>query len=200
MQKSSNESRSNDQELPVANADTSKIVTPELDTDVESADSAPETKPDQSLDRLLAESKKYKQRAQDAEKRLKQLADLQKSEQGKYKELFEERESEVKNLRLKIQEFAVRNTVIPKATESGCVDIEALFRLGDMETLEIDEDGDVHNVDGFLENAKKRYPYLFSQTPKATINPKIPASGPSPKTDLKSMSRAERLKALAAKW
>jgi hypothetical protein len=172
-------------------------------TESESEDSVietTETKTDSSLDRLLAESKKYKQRAQDAEKQLKRLADLQKSEQGKYKELFEEREKEVSSLKLKIQEFAVRNTVIPKATEMGCVDIEALFRLGDMGSLEIDEDGDVHNVDGFIESAKKRYPYLFNSTPKATINPKIPASGPSPKADLKSMSRAERLKALADKW
>jgi hypothetical protein len=125
--------------------------------------------------RLLEESKKWKERAVKAEKELEAKSKAEQAEKGQYKDLYEKEQEKFSNLRKSFLKEKINSSVSVVATKHGCVDTDALLRLGNLEHLQFDEDtGMVHGVDTFVEETKKARPFLFNQAKPPTINPTAP--------------------------
>ena len=130
--------------------------------------------------RLLEESRKYKERAQKAEKAIEERERKTAEEQGRYKELFEKAEAKLQNYqKLSLQE-KIKNAVGAAGQKHGCVDSEALIKLGNHGLIQYDEETlEIHGAEIFVEEAKKAYPYLFKQSSQSVINPVAPGGAPA---------------------
>jgi hypothetical protein len=154
---------------------------------------------DSQLERLLFESKKNKERAQKAEaahrdskKKLDSLQATQLQEQGKYKELYEAEKHRYEGLQKSVLERELENSVKLHAKDAGCVDVGVLYKVGSKELLQFDEDtGQVHGAELFVEDAKQKFPYLFSKGKPPVINPAAPQGVAAQK---EAPSLAEQLK------
>ena len=150
-----------------------------------------QTENESSPDRLLTESKKWKARAINAEKAIKEQQKRAQEEQGKYRELYEQRDKQFKELNVKIIKEKIHSSVKSVAAKAGCVDPDAVLALGDMSLLQIDEDnGDVFGAETFVEHVKKTKPYLFQALKVPTIN----AASPSGTVQAKKITAADILK------
>lgn len=143
----------------------------------------PEESPNE---RLLKESKKWKEKFQGAAKELEALrlekeerARQEQEEQGRYRELYEKTRSDLEKERGAVREERRNSQIRVKAQEMGCKDVDAALRLGDMQLLQYDDDSRAyHGVDAFLEQLKESRPYLFEIRSTPTINPKVPGGKP----------------------
>jgi len=145
----------------------------------------------ESRERLLAESKKWKARAINAEKANKEQQKRISEEQGKYKELYETEHKARKELSVKVIKEKINASVKSVAAKVGCIDPDAVLALGDMSLLQIDEDnGDVFGAEHFVEQVKKTKPYLFQALKVPTIN----AASPSGTVQAKKVTAADILK------
>ncbi len=134
------------------------------------------------IDQLVYESRKFKERAQKAEaaqrdskKKLDSLQATQLQEQGKYKELYESEKNRREGLQKSVLERELENSVKLQAKDAGCVDVNVLYKVGSKELLQFDEDtGQVHGAEAFVEDAKQKFPYLFSLVKPPVINPTAP--------------------------
>lgn len=152
-------------------------------------------------ERLLTESKKYKARARDAEKRLKEIEQQKLESQGKYKEMYESVNTQYSELKNNLYHERKNNAVQTIAGQYGCVDYDALMKLGNHELLVYDEE--VNRVDGvesFIDEARRKYPYLFQKKTPPAINSSVPAASAQdfePRTmnaaDIAKMSSTERV-------
>jgi hypothetical protein len=151
-------------------------------------------------ERLLAESKKYKKQYQETKSKLEELEKSKLKEQAQYKELYEKAEDKYQTLYKALVKEKVKTAVTDRASKAGCVDVEALLKLGNTQLLQIDEETlEVQGTDVFVEDAKKLKPYLFGSPKAPTINSATPggvAKG-SQKT-IKEMSKDEILAQLRA--
>lgn len=183
--------------------------------------SGPENKPpqDQSYSKEFVEKvlKEKKNTAAKAEELARQANELKAKleeyenkkleEQGRYQELLQ---AEREKLKAKDQEYSVlkttiiqdrvKSTISSEAAKLGCVDLDALIKVGDLskitpnpQTLEVD----VNEVKGFVNEMLASKPYLFKQEPPKVNDLPITNSAGQP-TDLSKLSR-EELKALLAK-
>lgn len=145
------------------------------DTDTQAANAVVET-PEQINARLLNESKSWKARALKAER---ERADAQKAadeEKGNFKTLYETSQKELTTLKAKVIKSRVGSVVSQVAGKSGCVDPDALMKLGNKDLIQFDEaTEEVFGVDQFVEEAKKSMPYLFKSVSTPTINPSTPS-------------------------
>lgn len=128
--------------------------------------------------RLEEESRKYKKNWQelrsDAENKQKQYLE----EQGKFKELYETERRKSEDLFKNFVRTKVESMVSGVAQKNGCLDVDALLKLGNAELLQYDETS--HNVVGvetFVDEAKKRHPYLFQTHTRPNINTALPNAG-----------------------
>ena len=125
--------------------------------------------------RLLRESKENKAKYQAAQKELDALKKAEAEKQGEYKKLFETTESKYKELQKKVMRQTIKAKVAEAAGKSGCVNAEALLKLGDPSLLQYDEENaDVMGVDIFVEEAKKNHPYLFKAAQTTNVNGTTP--------------------------
>lgn len=132
---------------------------------------------EQTNQRLLQESKSYKQSAQDLKKEKEERERKTAEEQGKYKELYEANKNQLEEFKAQMLRTKVESVVSEAALKAGCVDKDALLRLGNPDLLRFDEErGVVEDVDLFIEDARKNRPYLFGQAKQATINPAVPSA------------------------
>jgi ribosomal protein L19E len=129
-----------------------------------------------SAARLLEESKNWKKRATQAEKELEDLKKKEAESQGQFKKLYEEEKKRNEEISKSYIRTQVKMSVDDLAKKAGCVNVEALMKLGNPELLEYNqENGNVYGADLFIEDAKKHHPYLFSAGVKPpTINPATP--------------------------
>lgn len=129
-----------------------------------------------TAERLLEESKKYKERALRAERELEATKKAKLEEQGNWKAIAEESQKKYETLSKAVLEDKLNNAVEREAVKHGCVDVEALLSLGDKKMLQFEQDtGIVHGVELLVEDLKKRKPYLFAQKSNAVINPATPS-------------------------
>lgn len=141
-------------------------------------------------DRLLAESKEWKLKAQSSKKELaamkEQLAGIERAkaeEQGQYKELYLKEKTRREEVEGSMVKAYVGNAVKAAASKLGCVDPEVALQLGNSSNLQFDEgSGEVHGVDQFLEELQKSKPFLFVAAKTPTINPTVPGGVPSVET------------------
>jgi hypothetical protein len=128
-----------------------------------------------SHSRILEESKKYKARMIAAEKELEAIRRKTQETQGQFKELYEAERAQKEELLKKQVRQTVRSAVDEVAKKTGCIDVDALMKLGNPELLEYNQENDrVYGVDLFVEEAKKKAPYLFSASRPPIINPTSP--------------------------
>lgn len=145
--------------------------------------------------RLLDESKKYKSNWQKIKE--EQAAKEQKTleEQGRYKDLYAQKDQEYKSLVQSLMREKVSSAVKMQASRYGCVDETALLKLGNSELLQYDEETQaVHGVDAYLEDAKTKFPFLFKQSQTPSVNnaqPQGVVTQPKPKTAKEYISTKE---------
>jgi hypothetical protein len=121
--------------------------------------------------RLLKESKKYKERAAAAEKELERLKKAALEEQGKYKEMYESTAQKFDHLKKALAKEKIKQAVSVHAAKAGCLNVDALMKLGNAELLTWDEDS--MNVDGaqeFVESARREHSYLFGAAKTPSVN------------------------------
>lgn len=129
--------------------------------------------------RVLSESRKYKERAQEAEKRLQEIETKKLEEDGKYKELAESYQQKLQSQQRVNMSLAVQAAVSEPARKAGCVNVDDLLKLGDASLLEYDADtGTVSGADHFVESAKNTRPWLFQQPQRPVTNPATPGGVP----------------------
>lgn len=135
---------------------------------------------DMLKDRAKAKEKAAQARREAADLRAK-LDEIEKSkaqEQGKYKELFEKRDTQYKELYNSWLKDKVQFSVSNALNKAGCVDSELALAAGKADLLEFDEStGQVDGVDAWLQDLKERKPVLFQPTKTPTINPTTPGGG-----------------------
>lgn len=130
---------------------------------------------DTSAERLLQESKRFKERAFKAEKELETVRKAALTEQGKYKELYESTIQKLEQQHKAIVRDKVSSSVLQEATKLGCVATDAVLKLVNSELLQWDEDtGTLHGAELALAEVKQKYPMLFQKQATAVINPSTP--------------------------
>lgn len=130
-----------------------------------------------SNDRLLSESKKFKARALQAEKELADLKKKANEEQGNFKALYEDLHKKHQGLQGQVVKEKISSAVSKEAVKAGCIDPDALLKLGNRELLQYDEESfAVYGADSFVEDAKKQFAYLFKSENKSAINPLTPGT------------------------
>lgn len=137
---------------------------------------------DEASDRLLNESKRYKEernalKKETAELRAKLEAreKAEQEQQGKYKELFEKSEAQRREVIQKTAKVAIKAKISELATKKGCQSVDALLKLGNAELLEFDLDsGDVNGAELFIEDAMKSSPFLFANQKQISVNASTP--------------------------
>ena len=153
-----------------------------------------EDKPVEELsvnERLLLESKKYKKQYQQYKDQASKLkAELDKIEQekleaqGKEAERAKYWETRYKDLNDKVLRKTIDDSIKQYEQKSGCIDPDAVIRLGEMSNVQYDEEtGEVSGVEVMLDELKQKRPYLFSQPKTPVINPSIPGMRAVPEVD-----------------
>jgi rhamnose utilization protein RhaD (predicted bifunctional aldolase and dehydrogenase) len=128
-----------------------------------------------SAERLLQESKKFKERAFKAEKELESIKKAQLTQQGEYKRLYEEAQTKLEQMKKSVVREKVSSTLAAEAAKLGCVAPDAVLKLVNGELLQFDEDtATVYGADVALGEVKQKYPMLFQKQATAVINPSTP--------------------------
>lgn len=128
------------------------------------------------IQELLEASKELKtlrdQKTQDEQKSLQ--------EQGKFKELAETRETEINQLKEKLQNNTIDQALTTKLVPEGVVDIEAALKLVDRSKVKIDENGNISGIEEVISSLKNDKAYLFGKTQQPSVGgPTNPGSSPS---------------------
>jgi hypothetical protein len=163
----------------------------------------------ESLQRAVGQKKAFQQRAQEAEAKLAEIEQRNMEEQGRFKELAQQKDTEIKSLKEKVFNFGVNSfksqlqsyakeknvngaSAIPKIVDEGrIIDIARSYEIGarlDSETLDalLTETMQAHNdVLSF-----KKAPDISDITPSKTAPRK------QVKKPLSEMSESELLAAL----
>lgn len=128
----------------------------------------------ESYKKVLHEKKEFQDRYQKLQSELDSIKEQKLLDSGKEREALEqakkklnEYEQKFSETSRKFKERLVTEQIKRKANEHGCVDPDALIRLADFSTIEVDED---FNIKSGLEEAisrlKQEKTYLFkSQVP-----------------------------------
>lgn len=140
--------------------------------------------------RVLTESKKYKQRAAEAEARLKAIEESQMSEKQQYKELYERTKAELETERKTKTELQLKTQLMPKLTAAGCRDVVDAMKLGNTSLLLQDADSDsLVGIDEYVSDLQQRKPWLFDNGRPSSVNPSLPSAGKVPLGQKQDYSR-----------
>lgn len=153
--------------------------------------------------RTLNEAKKAKLKAQEFEAKIAQYEQEKLQAEGKKDEVIslvkkerDELANQIKKIKDESKYAAVKNQVEMKAKELGCVDTEAIIKLGNFSGLEVDDENRINpqSLELVLGKMKQDKPYLFSkQAPN--IHDGAPANKvANGKVDISSMSLEEMKK------
>lgn len=152
--------------------------------------------------RVLSESKKYKQRAAEAEAKIKAIEESQLSEQQQYKQLYERTKQELESTKKAQTELQLKTQLMPKLTAAGCRDVVDAMKLGNPSLLLQDEQaGSLVGIDEYVEDLKQRKPWLFESWKPSSVNPSLPSSGKVPigtKQDYSKLSKEQIMDQLRA--
>lgn len=160
--------------------------------------------------RVLSEKKKRDQEVKDLRTKLNEFETNSLEAKGELQKLNDQLKKQVSELNMEkdrlSKSFAwnsVQSQIKAVAAQSGCVDMEALVKLGDWSTVEVDQDFkvDESQVKMAIETSQKKYPYLFKKQVPGVKDKSPSNSDPSShlsKKDLTKLS-AEQLKAAYAK-
>lgn len=132
---------------------------------------AAEEKPDdKKADSAKGEGSKdadyWRQKAEKAEQRAKNLERAQLSELDRTKAERDEWKQKAEGNEAKIKENDLRSAFLSKARDAGIHDPEAAFVLADRSKLALSEDGKLVGADSAILGLKKDKPYLFDSDGK----------------------------------
>jgi hypothetical protein len=129
-------------------------------------------------ERLLKEAKKHRADYLATKKALDEIQQNKLKEQNQYKELYEDREAKLAELKKQVLKQNIASKVRVQAEKLGCVlTPEDLMKFGNNEILQYDESSlDVEGTDLFVQDIKTRYPTFFQAKPLPTINPASPGA------------------------
>ena len=108
----------------------------------------------------------WRQKAEKAEQRAKNLERAQLSELDRTKAERDEWKQRAEGNEAKIKENDLRSAFLSKARDAGIHDPEAAFVLADRSKLALSEDGKLVGVDSAILGLKKDKPYLFDSDGK----------------------------------
>lgn len=85
------------------------------------------------------------------------------AEQGKYKELFEQSNTQLQELQSKIKTNTVDTAMKSALQEAEAISVDAIMKLVDKGSIEFDDDGNVapDSIKAAIEAIKTSYPILF---------------------------------------
>lgn len=161
----------------------------------------------ESHQKLLGEKKKMAEKLAEFESKLKLIEDEKLESQGKLKELNDNLKKQLseKDMKLKsvFNEFAhktVKSKFEAEAAKLGCIKPDALYKLVDMNNVEITDDFGI-NEEQFKQmmvEAQKEHSYLFKKE-VGTVKDGTPSAGkPDANTGLKGKSIDELARMLAS--
>lgn len=156
--------------------DTANAVDQSAENSVDQAQATTNQEPTLTApERLLQESKKFKERAFKAEKELEGIKKAQLTQQGEYKRLYEETQAKLEQKEKAIVREKVSSALVAEATKLGCVATDAVLKLVNAELLQWDDSSStVHGAEVALGEVKQKYPMLFQRQATAVINPSTP--------------------------
>ena len=126
----------------------------------------------ESHQKLLGEKKKASGEVADLKKQLQEIEQSRLEEQGKIKEVNEslkkqlvDKDQKLKNM---VQDFGTRSIKSKFETEArnaGCLDPDKLFKLVDLESLEIGDDFSVNSeqLKTLISESQKSMPFFFKK-------------------------------------
>lgn len=166
-----------------ANIDTTgaeKTVTPKAE------DKKPEPTADDKKEEFIPKAShdaivtKYKETKTQLDKFLaeQKTAEEQKlAEQGKFKEIAEQKDAEITTLKNGVKSSAVKIV----ALKLGTVDADTVLKIVDLNKIQFSDDGsiDENSVTALVEEIKTNKPFLFG----TGVKPNIGAEGGSPSAD-----------------
>lgn len=145
---------------------------------------------------LAAELRKARKQLKQQEQQIakfSQLEDERKqselTEIERYKKQADEYKAQLEAQAKKFTEARKRNVFEMAAQKAGAVDPAAAWKLADVSSLEVDDEGNVANVSDVLKALQKQSPYLFGAAPQngngtSGANP----SNGAPKVDAKKLA------------
>lgn len=150
--------------------------------------------------RLIDESRKYRERAQKAEAELAKIAsdrqaaeDAERSELQKAQAAKERVEKERDDLRAQLQAERNRTALVNAAVKLGARDPEVVFRLVDADKVEVNDDGLPENAEEVVKAILDAKPYLVGATSGGD-----PATGAAVSANGKNKLTLETLKRMEA--
>lgn len=112
-------------------------------------------------------------------------------EQGKFKELYEQSEKQLKDLQESVKVNSIRNKIEVKAIQEGIKNPDYL-KLFDLDGLEVDDSGNVKGLDKKFKDFKASHPDLFKTSERVEPTSTRPQL-------VNSMSDVSQLKEIANK-
>ena len=185
---------------------TENSETPSLNNEDESQETqvADEVVAKATHQRVLGESRKYKERMVHAEAKIKEIEESSLSEQKKYKELYERAKGDLKVVNESHTKLQLKTQLIPALTKAGCIEVNDAMKLGNTDLLLQDpDDNSLQGVAEYVKDLQQTKPFLFTAGKPSSVNQSLPAPGKVPiagtETDYSNLSTDEikkRLKAL----
>lgn len=123
-------------------------------------------------EKLLSEKKKLAAEMGELKAKLEAIEQEKLETQGKYKELNEslkkqlaEKDDKVKSIFKEFGGRTLKNSFVQEAQKAGCVDADALYKLVNLETVEIGEDFsfNAEQLKSVITGAQKEKAYLFQK-------------------------------------
>jgi len=153
---------------------------------------APRGRPDptQALLRKLRKAEKEIESLRSVEQQRKE-SELTEAERWKKK--AEQAEELLKSSADKMRQQTLKHRFEALASKAGALDVEDAFRLADLSSVEVDEDGNVTGLDDVIATLRKTKKYLFGQSTPAAPGGNPPTGSPGQITPerLRQMTPAE---------
>ncbi len=143
----------------------------------------PETFSKDYVRELRHESAGYRTKAQEAEKKAQEAADLATR-------ATKEADDKIAAATATANERIVRAELKAAAIKAGMVDLDGL-KLADLSKVKLNDAGEVEGADALMEEMKKAKPYLFSTGTTTTSTDPKPKPKGDEKVDVSKMTAAE---------
>jgi len=148
---------------------TPQPVAPESKEDVKIEQPVENSPAPIPYDRFKEVNSKYQETKQQLEEYEKQKA----IEQGKYKELAEKYENELKSYREQVNTERVNSAITAELAKHSPSNLDVVKRLVDMGSVTVGEDGTIEGLSQAIEKVKSEVPQLFTTQPPANAGVKV---------------------------
>jgi flagellar biosynthesis GTPase FlhF len=129
-------------------------------------------------ERVLREAKETKAKYQALKRQQEEQDKARLQQNSEYEKLYVAEKEAREKMQKSLLKERIKASVSEAASKAGCIDVEALMKLGNPELLMFDEENlSVSGSQEFVEQARKQYGYLFNSATKAAVNGATPGGG-----------------------